>query len=569
MIKSGRKENLSKKTFSKLAAFVSMLMCFLIIFNSGAVAVESNRDFLDVDSITISDRHGIVEGKTSQLEAVITPENTVASAVAWSSSNPSVVSCTEDGVIKGISAGGYADIVCKAKFGNAQDKIRIYCVESIGDFIECDFKGYFNYFYAEPSNTKPIALHFNYMMLLRDFFKYFSDFWGLFSLALSVKNEFSFSGGKCYILGKYGSYAYIAFGSDGVTRDGFIKYTKLEDSAGIFLNLSPTDMDVWGNGKTYDNKKLTTKYKGDITWTVGDDEIISFDPTTKQVVGLKPGTTTITATADGVSQTCIVHSLYRWPQIWETKTNRDTSLYNAKGFEYQAYKAMPEGKPFTVYGDNGTSDGWAYGNITGTNYWGYVPVSHVSTKNTISFYANLGWDYPLANKDYNLIYSPFAPRRSKNDEHRGIDINEKANQADIEGQKLVAAFDGIVKDAGFDSSAGYFVCITSNNDTDPVTGEKIIAIYMHMRDLPLVSAGDEVIKGGTLVGYAGNTGGSDGSHLHFEANNKNAVVDDKIRRSYTDTINPIYFYMDREFEFNNTCSAATEGYGFYWYNYNK
>lgn len=97
----------------------------------------------------------------------------------------------------------------------------------------------------------------------------------------------------------------------------------------------------------------------------------------------------------------------------------------------------------------------------------------------------------------------------------------------------------------------------------------MIAIYMHMQYLPLVSKGDVVEKGKTIIGYAGNIGGSTGSHLHFEANNKNAVVDDDIRKSYTYTINPIYFYVNRKFAFNNSCSAAENGYGFYWYNHNK
>jgi murein DD-endopeptidase MepM/ murein hydrolase activator NlpD len=41
--------------------------------------------------------------------------------------------------------------------------------------------------------------------------------------------------------------------------------------------------------------------------------------------------------------------------------------------------------------------------------------------------------------------------------------------------------------------------------------------YMHMRDDPLVNVGDE-IEPGQLLGYVGNTGWSDGAHLHYSVN---------------------------------------------------
>lgn len=568
---------MSKKFASKIIAFISLLMCLLLVSNSIAIAADSNNDFFTVDSISIDERHGIPKGKTVQLTATLSPENAVSSAVTWSSSKPDVISCTEDGVIKGVKAGDYADITCKAKFGSAEDKIRVYCVEPVTE-ASCDFEGYITYIYASPSYWEPVALHFNYQSILKYMFGILMQIPGFGNLPLRVSapssvldHDFTLASGKCVVQGRYKSYAYIAFAGGDRAREGFVRYSELENVLSDFLGLTPIDMDVWGNGYVNSDKKLTTSYKGDITWTVGDSKIVKFDSETKQVVGLKPGTTKITALADGMSATCTIHSLYRWPQTWSTKTNRQTYLYRAEGSEYKTKKYLAEGKAFTVYGDNGTSDGWAYGktNINGIDYWGYIPISHVSTKGTVSFYSNLGWSYPLLNEAYNYIYSPFAPRSSQSDEHRGMDINEKPKQSDIEGQKLVAVFDGVVKDAGYNSSAGYYVCITSKYDVDIVTGEKLIAIYMHMRDMPLVSAGDEVEKGKTNIGYVGNTGGSTGSHLHFEANNKNAVVDDEIRKSYTYTINPIYFFKDRGFEFNEGCSAFQNGYGFYWYDYNK
>lgn len=560
-----------KRIISRVTAVISLLLCLLTVFNSVAVAAESGSDALSADDIEISRQCGVLEGKSVQLTATLTPENALMSSVEWSSSDPKVISCTSDGIITGVSAGGYADITCKAKWGKASDKIRVYCVEPADEYIKSDFVGLITPIYAQPSWGQTVTMHFNttffirYMMdILAIYFKYINY------ASLGIKSSADLAGGKCEIRGRYNSYAYIIVETESGYCDGFVKYTKLEAQTNLFLSLSAEDIDVWGNGYVNTNKKLTTTYKGDVKWTVSDDTVVDFNHETGQIIGLKPGTATITAKADGMEKKCTVHSLYRWPQTWTTATNCATHLYKAEGSEYVEAMTLTKGRSFTVYGDNGTSDGWAYGvtTIGGNEYWGYIPISHVSTKNTISYYNSLGWGYPLANEEYNYIYSPFAPRSSQNDEHRGMDINEKENQIDIEGEKAVAAFDGVVKESGYSSSAGYYICITSKTDVDPVTGKNLIAIYMHLREFPLYTEGNNVEKGKT-IGYVGNTGSSTGSHLHFEANNMDAVVDDKIRQSYTYTINPIYFYMNREFKFNKGCSAYADGYGFYWYNYSK
>lgn len=552
-----------KSEKSALMKIVSVFLCLLTAFNLTAFAVDSQPDAA-VKSISIINQSGVVKGENRQLQAVIESESSVFDGVTWSSSNPNVISCTKDGKITGLVAGEKARITCKSNWSSASDSITVYCVEAIPSEVESGFDFVLAFIYSNPG--------FGLKDICFDVVSIFGPASGaleFFSMFLSsITSSDVYLGSKVTVCGKIANYAYIRYGESD-SQDGFVKYSRLKETVSGFLNLSAHDMDVWGNGWANADKKLTTTYKGEIEWTVSDESVISFNEETGQVTGLKPGTATITARCDGMSDSCKIYSLYRWPQTWSTKCNQNTYLYSAKSSNYITAKFMKSGTAFTVFGDNGTSDGWAYGNINGTNDWGYVPISHVSTKNTISFYSNLNWGYPLKNEEYNYIYSPFAPRASQSDEHRGIDINEKANQADIEGQPLVAAFDGVVKEAKYNSSAGNYVCITSKNDVDSVTGEKIIAIYMHMQYLPLVSKGDIVEKGVTVVGYTGNTGGSTGSHLHFEANNKNAVVDDDIRKSYTYTINPIYFYMNKEFEFNNGCSAAENGYGFYWYNYNK
>lgn len=348
-------------------------------------------------------------------------------------------------------------------------------------------------------------------------------------------------------------------------------------------------MNVWGDGNAYEGKTLTTQYKGDVKWEVGDDDIIDFDEKTGQVKGLKPGTTTITATADGVSQTCTVHSLYQWPQTWSTKTNCDTNLYKAVGSEYKASKSMLTGKAFTVYGDNGTSDGWAYGNIDGTDYWGYVPISHISTKGTISQYKNLNWLWPVEDKIDDVaqtstatyVSSPFGWRDLGNSSmHKGIDITT-GKPGEIEGYNVVSACAGKVVYVGNDKNSGYGYCLSVRSDKkDPVTGLYYVVTYMHLNTLPIVRINDYV-SANQVLGYVGNTSSDPdmGYHLHFEINCKNSTLNDGsgTRNSYDNLINPIFIFVDNciigtasdkkagKIVINQTSDAVSKYRGAYWY----
>ncbi len=309
---------------------------------------------------------------------------------------------------------------------------------------------------------------------------------------------------------------------------------------------------------------------GKVVYSTDKTDVISVDSETGLITGKKKGTANLIARVGDVEVSIPVYCIYQWKKEWTGKASKATTVYSGPSKSTTQLTQISSGTKFVVKGDEGGSDGWAYGvtTVNGKDYWGYIPISHVSTKNTISYYSSLGWGYPLKNEKYNYIYSPFAPRSSLEDEHRGIDINEKDEQKDIEGETVIAAFDGVVKESGYSSSAGYYICIISKTDVDPVTGKNLVAIYMHLREFPLYTEGNDVNRGQT-IGYVGNTGKSTGSHLHFEVNNIDAVVDDKIRQSYTYTINPIYFYRDRTFVLNDGCSAEKDGYGFYWYNYDK
>lgn len=578
------------KVFIKIISVLTAILCIFSAVNPITTAAVSDADFMTVDSITICERHGIVEGEKIKLTASLMPETAFESSVKWRSSDESVVSCTEDGVITGKTPGGYAYIYCESKWGDVSDKIKVYCAEKVSHTVRSNLKGYVNFIYSAPNPLAFLALHINLNNVLKMFF----DALSLFSFGVNSSSTVNAASGspiamgKCEIKGKISSYAFISFKSGEFERDGFILFSKFEETAGLYPTLSAKDMNVWGDGIAYDGKTLTTKYNGTVSWKVADDTVAEFNETTGQVTGLKPGVTTITVTtADGLSETCTVHSLYKWPQTWTTQTNQDTYLYRAEGSEYKEDKTLKENKAFIVYGDEGSSDGWAYGNISGTETWGYIPISHISKKGTVSQYSGLGWVWPVRDVKNGVaqatkaryITSPYGWRDTDPARHKGVDItNGVSSNSDfansVDGYEVVSAFAGKVIFV-HDNSTGYKSCgncvAIRSNEKDPITGKHYIAIYMHLKSVPIVGMYAD-ISANQKIGYVGNTGNSGGSHLHFEVNNQNLSYGQQTyyennsdkEMVFGSVINPLFFYIkyynlpesnSDKIKINPTCDA--------------
>jgi hypothetical protein len=113
----------------------------------------------------------------------------------------------------------------------------------------------------------------------------------------------------------------------------------------------------------------------------------------------------------------------------------------------------------------------------------------------------VGLSWPMRGRITN-IFGPAHPM--------GIDI-----AADT-GQPVRAAGDGRVAFAGTSEDYGYFVLV--NHPGGYAT------LYAHFMRPALVRIG-EVVERGQIVGYAGNTGKSDGPHLHFEVRRRDWLVD--------------------------------------------
>ena len=125
-----------------------------------------------------------------------------------------------------------------------------------------------------------------------------------------------------------------------------------------------------------------------------------------------------------------------------------------------------------------------------------------SSQQTVKYSGNGKFGFPLTS--YTRISSTYGyrihPITGTKKLHTGIDY------AAPYGTSILAAEDGVVLTAGWNSGYGY--CVTINH------GGGYVTLYGHCSSL-LVSAGQSVKRGQTIA-KVGSTGNSTGNHLHFE-----------------------------------------------------
>lgn len=114
---------------------------------------------------------------------------------------------------------------------------------------------------------------------------------------------------------------------------------------------------------------------------------------------------------------------------------------------------------------------------------------------------------------FNEWYCPFGVWRQHS---TGVDLARSPKYE----TEIYAVADGIVTEAKFSKSAGYYVMI--NHGKSYVDGATYISNYYHLKSY-CVKKGDYVVKG-QLIGIMGTTGSSTGVHLHLGLRRNNIYV---------------------------------------------
>ncbi len=116
-------------------------------------------------------------------------------------------------------------------------------------------------------------------------------------------------------------------------------------------------------------------------------------------------------------------------------------------------------------------------------------------------------DAPILVPTIGTYTSLFGPRWG--DFHRGVDI------ASAMGTNVWASGNGVVVEAEYHASYGYYIYIEHNNGFH--------SKYAHLSEM-FVGVGDEVSQG-DIIGLMGSTGISSGPHLHYEIHVNGIYID--------------------------------------------
>ena len=146
-----------------------------------------------------------------------------------------------------------------------------------------------------------------------------------------------------------------------------------------------------------------------------------------------------------------------------------------------------------------------------------------------------------------LVTSRFGYRPTFHRMHKGLDIKVYT------GDTIVAAFDGKVRVARYDAGGyGYYIVLRHKNGLE--------TIYGHLSKQ--LVATDQEVRSGEPIGLGGNTGGSYGSHLHFETRLAGEPINPELMFDFPaqDVTNDFYTFRKNSKDSGaNTSFASTAG----------
>ncbi len=310
--------------------------------------------------------------------------------------------------------------------------------------------------------------------------------------------------------------------------------------------------------------------EGTVNWKSSNTDIVTAKSDGDRCIvnaTSKTGVATITASVGDVTEQCYVCVVDKWKYGWKTKTIEETQLYNFPTKPKESIATLPKGTTVTVYGDCQSANKYCYVeyNDGSKDHWGFVHIRYLFNKGKYKDeYEAFNWEYPLDLKYTHL--SSYYGQRDRTDvpKHMGIDVYHKdmlPNLANGETNPkfpitLKAVADGAVTYQNFskDKAQGYCVAIETN-DIDPITGQKLIVIYMHLLEKPNFEIG-QIIKKGDPIGKVGNTPNV-AYHMHLEITNHGDVWGN---RSFKNSVNALLFYPNIKF----TTDQVSSWYGMYW-----
>lgn len=171
-----------------------------------------------------------------------------------------------------------------------------------------------------------------------------------------------------------------------------------------------------------------------------------------------------------------------------------------------------------------------------------------------AYYSNMNLLYPFVeDPSYRVSYG-FARRNSSDGVkmHKGIDISTVYN-TDLT-PNLYSPFKGKIA-AIYDNhpELGNAIAVEATEDFNNIykSGDKLIIIFMHMSVLANYSVGNNV-DAGAYLGKVGNTGDSNGYHLHYGVSIGGTYIsggEQRVHLNENVVINPLMFYPNVIFTF--------------------
>ena len=282
-----------------------------------------------------------------------TPGTTSYVSVKWSSSNPDVISCTEDGKIKGLIKGS-ATITVKVTNGKGSDSITVYCAKKFEEPETVNLK--FPFFWV---NKTPV-------------FYGVEKFRICFKLLNGMLPYIYYKEVK--VLGYYDGYFYVEYEDGGELCHGLMLSIFLPNNVGskeIFRQIS-YDRIVLRQGES-SGRPLTTDYKGNVDWIVSDKNIVSFNKDTGKITAKTPGISIITAKVGTTRKSCIVYSVSQWLEPETAVATKDVTVRETPSVSGDKKGTVLNGSIMTADGDLENGMKWIY--VTSGNTKGFVHLS--------------------------------------------------------------------------------------------------------------------------------------------------------------------------------------------------